>query len=52
MNDLTALEKQTIERAVAGDQKALEEVLAGVQDLVFNLSLRTRRTPPRRSSSR
>lgn len=40
MNDLTALEKQTIERAVAGDQKALEEVLAGVQDLVFNLSLR------------
>lgn len=40
MNDLTALGKQTIERAVAGDQKALEEVLAGVQDLVFNLSLR------------
>ena len=40
MNDLTALGKQTIERAVAGDQKALEEVLARVQDLVFNLSLR------------
>ena len=29
MNDLTALEKQTIERAVAGDQKALEEAIKG-----------------------
>ena len=29
-----------IERATAGDRAALETVLAGVQDLVFNLSLR------------
>lgn len=29
-----------IERATAGDRAALEMVLAGVQDLVFNLSLR------------
>ena len=29
-----------IERATAGDKAALETVLAGVQDLVFNLSLR------------
>ena len=29
-----------IEQATAGDRAALETVLAGVQDLVFNLSLR------------
>ena len=29
-----------IDRAVQGDKKALEELLGGVQDLVFNLSLR------------
>ena len=34
--DLSAL----IEQATAGDKTALETVLAGVQDLVFNLSLR------------
>ncbi len=33
-------EKQTLEKAIAGDQKALEELLGGVQDMVFNLSLR------------
>lgn len=35
-----------IERAVAGDKQALEEVLSGVQDLVFNLSLRMLGTFP------
>lgn len=34
------LEKDLIARAVAGEQEALEEVLCGVQDMVFNLSLR------------
>ena len=29
-----------IKQATAGDKAALETVLAGVQDLVFNLSLR------------
>ena len=29
-----------IEQATAGDRAALEMVLTGVQDLVFNLSLR------------
>ena len=29
-----------IEQATAGDKAALETVLSGVQDLVFNLSLR------------
>lgn len=33
-------ENQLIEEAVAGNKKALEELLAGVQDMVFNLSLR------------
>lgn len=35
-----------IQRAVAGDKQALEEVLAGVQDLVFNLALRMLGTFP------
>lgn len=35
-----------IERAVAGDKEALETVLTGVQDLVFNLSLRMLGTFP------
>lgn len=35
-----------VERAVAGDKQALEEVLSGVQDLVFNLSLRMLGTFP------
>lgn len=33
-------ESQIIDQAVSGDQKALETLLAGVQDMVFNLSLR------------
>lgn len=33
-------EKQLIEKAVSGNQKSLEELLCGVQDMVFNLSLR------------
>lgn len=33
-------EKQTIERAISGDQAALEALLCSVQDMVFNLSLR------------
>ena len=33
-------ENLLIEQAVAGSGKALEELLAGVQDMVFNLSLR------------
>ena len=33
-------EEQIVERAVAGDTEALETVLASVQDMVFNLSLR------------
>lgn len=35
-----------IERAVKGDRQALEAVLAGVQDLVFNLALRMLGTFP------
>ena len=34
------LEKDLIARAVAGEQEALAEVLNGVQDMVFGLSLR------------
>lgn len=33
-------EKQMIEEAVSGNQKALEALLCSVQDMVFNLSLR------------
>ena len=33
-------EKQLIEEAISGDKKALEALLCGVQDMVFNLSLR------------
>ena len=29
-----------VQKATAGDKKALEMLIAGVQDLVFNLSLR------------
>ena len=29
-----------VDRAISGDRKALEELLVGVQDIVFNLSLR------------
>ena len=29
-----------VEKATAGDKKALETLIAGVQDIVFNLSLR------------
>ena len=40
--EMTAL----IEKAVAGDKQSLETVLCGVQDLVFNLSLRMLGTFP------
>lgn len=33
-------EKQIIEQAVSGNQQALETILANIQDMVFNLSLR------------
>lgn len=33
-------EKQRIKEAISGDKKALEALLGGVQDMVFNLSLR------------
>lgn len=33
-------ERQLVEEAVAGDKAALETLLCGVQDMVFNLSLR------------
>lgn len=33
-------ERQRIEQAAGGDQKALETLLCSVQDMVFNLSLR------------
>ena len=33
-------EKQLIEEAISGDKAALEALLCGVQDVVFNLSLR------------
>lgn len=33
-------EKQLIQAAVSGDQKALETILCGVRDMIFNLSLR------------
>lgn len=35
-----ACQRELISQAVAGDKKALETLLTGVQDLVFNLSLR------------
>lgn len=38
--DTNANEKQTIAAAKAGDAAALEALLLGVQDMVFNLSLR------------
>ncbi len=41
MNKKTNKEMQDlVERATAGDKKALEEIVADVQDIVFNLSLR------------
>lgn len=41
MNNLTNEELSIlIDKAVAGDKKSLETVIAGVQELVFNLSLR------------
>ncbi len=39
-------ERQLVERALAGDRDALEELLTGVKDLVFNLSLRMLGTIP------
>ena len=41
MNKLTNTEMAAlIDKAVAGDKKALEEIIVSVQDLIFNLSLR------------
>lgn len=41
MNKKTNEELQAlVGKATAGDKKALEMLVAGVQDLVFNLSLR------------
>lgn len=41
MNKKTNEELQAfVDKATAGDKKALESLVAGVQDLVFNLSLR------------
>ena len=39
-------EKQLIEAALGGDRQALEDLLVGVQDMVFNLSLRMLGTVP------
>ena len=39
-------EQALLDRAVAGDQEALEALLCGVQDMVFNLSLRMLGTIP------
>ena len=39
-------EKQLTEAALGGDRQALEELLLGVQDMVFNLSLRMLGTVP------
>ncbi len=39
-------EKQMIEKAVLGDQEALETLLSGVQDMIYNLSLRMLGMPP------
>lgn len=33
------------DRAIGGDKKALEELLVGVQDMVYNLSLRMLGSP-------
>lgn len=41
-------EKFLIEEAVSGNQNALESLLCGVQDMVFNLSLRMLGTGSRR----
>lgn len=39
-------EKEIIEKALSGDQKALESILSGIQDMAFNLSLRMLGTVP------
>lgn len=47
MNKKTNNEMQAlVDKATAGDKKALETLVAGVQDLVFNLSLRMLGTFP------
>ena len=47
MNQFTNEELlELIQKGTAGDKKALETVLASVQDLVFNLSLRMLGTFP------
>ncbi len=47
MNGSTDNELHTlIDQATAGDKQALETLLGGVQDLVFNLSLRMMGTFP------
>ena len=48
MNKKTNVELQAlVDKATAGDKEALETLVAGVQDIVFNLSLRMRRMPRR-----
>lgn len=39
-------EWQLVDLAVAGDKGALQRLLAGVEDLVYNLSLRMLGNPP------
>lgn len=45
-NKLQKEMEQLIDQAIAGDQAALERLLAGVQDMVFNFSLRMLGTIP------
>lgn len=39
-NNRTEIAPDAVEKAVSGDRKALEELLTGIQDPVFHLSLR------------
>ena len=39
-NNRTEIAPNAVEKAVSGDRKALEELLTGIQDPVFHLSLR------------
>lgn len=39
-NNRTEITPDAVEKAVSGDRKALEELLTGIQDPVFHLSLR------------
>ena len=39
-NNRTEIAPDAVEKAISGDRKALEELLTGIQDPVFHLSLR------------